>query len=53
MTVKTLNSKNYFSKPYKHHPYKIVKHTQRVLLINNRRIVWVCLTNLWGWHLKG
>ena len=28
----------------------MVKHTQ---IIRRRRIVWVCLTILWNWRLKG
>ena len=30
-------------------PHKILKHTQIIC----RRIVWVCLSILWGWRLKG
>ena len=34
----------------KRQPHKMVKHTQA---IRCRRIVWVCLTLLLGWRLKG
>ena len=34
---------------FKRQLYKMVKHTQTIC----RRIVWVCLTILWDWHLKG
>ena len=33
----------------------MVKHTQTIRRQKRRirRMVWVCLTILWGWHLKG
>ena len=36
-------------------PHKMVKHTQngQKHIGISRQIVWVCLTLLWGWQLKG
>ena len=34
--------------PFQFQPHKMVKHTQTI----RRRIVSVCLTILWDWHLK-
>ena len=28
-------------------------NTLKQFVGNNRRVVWVCLTIMWGWHLKG
>ena len=36
----------------KRQPPNIVRHTQQ-FVGKWRQIVWVCLTILWGWHLKG
>ena len=33
--------------------YKVVKHTQNNSWAICQRIVWVCLTILWDWCLKG
>ena len=50
-SCKTLYAKS-FSYLFKRQSHKPVKHTQTVRG-KRRWIVWVCLTSLWGWCLKG
>ena len=38
--------------PFKRETHKMVKHSNNSSA-NCRRIIWVCLTIMWGWHLKG
>ena len=37
-------------RPFKRQPHKMVTYSSKSL--NSRRIIWVCLTILWGWCLK-